>query len=185
MPHRPNVLVDTAPVRVRYPRRLHTLDRIMTTDPTRPTDNEARALARRLIDEATYAALGVVDAGRPMVTRVAVATDEAGIPITLISDLSQHTKCLRENPEVSLLLGEPGPRGDPLNHPRLTLSAIASFADKSTKLVDRYLAHQPKAKLYIGFADFHIVRLTPTGGHLNGGFGKAFRLSARDLEPDA
>lgn len=153
----------------------------MATDPIRPTDDDARAIARALINQATFGALGVLDDGKPLVTRVAVATDGRGCPITLISDLSQHTKCLRMTPAVSLLVGEPGPRGDPLTHPRLTISATAHFTKKTSDLVDRYLAHQPKSKLYIGFADFHIVRLVPSVGHLNGGFGKAYSLSAKDL----
>lgn len=154
----------------------------MATDPIRPTDDEARALARTLIDGAQFGALGVLNEGAPMVTRIAVATDADGCPLTLISDLSHHTKCLRLNPTASLLLGEPGPRGDPLTHPRLTLAVQASFVEKTQSRTDRYLAHQPKAKLYITFADFHFVRLAPIDAHLNGGFGKAFKLSHSDLQ---
>lgn len=153
----------------------------MATDPIRPTDTEARTLAREIINGAFFGALGVLDNGNPMVTRVAIATDSDGCPLTLVSDLSLHTKCLRDHAAASILLGEPGPRGDPLTHPRLTLAVHASFVQKSQERVERYLAHQPKAKLYIEFTDFHFVRLTPLGGHLNGGFGKAFRLTAADL----
>ena len=153
----------------------------MATDPIRPTDAEALTLARAIIDGAVFGALGVLDDGNPMVTRVAIATDKDGCPLTLVSDLSLHTKCLRDHDTASLLLGEPGPRGDPLTHPRLTLAVRASFVEKSQDRIARYLAHQPKAKLYIEFTDFHFVRLSPLQGHLNGGFGKAFRLTAADL----
>ena len=44
-----------------------------------------------------------------------------------------------------------------------------------------YLTHQPKAKLYIDFGDFSLVRLRVTKAHLNGGFGKAFILTPEDL----
>ena len=63
------------------------------TSRIRPTDNEARELARRLLDNARFGAIGVSDPddGAPMVTRVGVGTDGDGAPVTLISDLSHHT----------------------------------------------------------------------------------------------
>ncbi|WP_425053032.1 HugZ family protein [Psychromarinibacter sp. S121] len=157
------------------------------TDPIRPTDDEARALARRLLDDARFAALAVSlpDTGTPMVTRIALARDEQGGPMTLISSLSQHTAALRASPACSLLVGEPGERGDPLTHPRLTLQCTADFLPRPGAAHDRlralYLEQIPKAKLYIDFGDFTLVRLVVQEGFLNGGFGKAFRLTAEDL----
>ena len=78
-------------------------------------------------------------------------------------------------------MGEPEDRGDPLTHPRITLQANALFLPKSEDLIARYLRHQPKAKLYIGFADFNFVLLKVSEAHLNGGFGKAYRLTPQDL----
>ena len=156
-------------------------------NPIRPTDDEARALARTLIEGARFAALGVIerDTGAPMVTRIAVTTAPDGQPMTLVSDLSHHTRALRSNPACSLLLGEPGARGDPLTHPRLTLQARAVFVDRSdpadSALRAHYLARVPKARLYIDFGDFHLLRLVPTGAYLNGGFGRAFVLTPDDL----
>jgi putative heme iron utilization protein len=153
----------------------------MAKDPIRPTDDEARTLATGLIAKAQFGALAVLQDGHPSVTRVAVATDEDGVPLTLVSDLSLHTKALRVDPKCSLLLGEPDEKGDPLTHPRITLQTTAEFIAKSDALVARYLQWQPKAKLYIGFADFHFVRLKVIEAHLNGGFGKAYRLTPHDL----
>ncbi len=114
-----------------------------------------------------------------MVTRVAVSWIN-GAPYLLVSTLSQHTKALSANPACSLLLGEPGTKGDPLTHPRLTLQCKAEPADK-TKLRDTWLTNHPKAKLYYDFADFQIFHLKVNIGYLNGGFGKAFHLTADDL----
>ncbi|WP_284261931.1 HugZ family protein [Roseicyclus amphidinii] len=153
-------------------------------DPIRPTDDEARALARDLITEARFAALGVTDpeTGAPMVTRIALVPGPDGAPLTLISTLSAHTAALAAHPACSLLIGEPAARGDPLTHPRLTLHARAEPADKAA-LRDHYLSLYPKATLYYDFGDFGLTRFAPVAGFLNGGFGKAYRLSPADLMP--
>jgi putative heme iron utilization protein len=155
------------------------------TDPIRPTDDEARTLARALIDTARFGALGVTDpeTGAPMVTRIAVVPGPDGLPLTLVSTLSSDTAALEARPDCSLLLGEPGAKGDPLTHPRLTLQARAEPADKAA-LKAHYLALYPKAQLYYDFGDFRLMRLTPVAAFLNGGFGKAYNLMPADLIAD-
>lgn len=152
------------------------------TDPVRPTDDDARALARSLIKAARFAALAVLDpaTGNPIVTRIALVPGPDGAPLTLISTLSTHTGALAANPACSLLIGEPGAKGDPLTHPRLTLQATAMPANKSA-LRDHYLGLYPKARLYYDFTDFQLTQMVPESALLNGGFGKAFRLTAHDL----
>ncbi len=150
-------------------------------DPIRPTTDEARALARRLLAEARHGALGVLDPETqgPLVTRVAVGWDGTAALI-LVSTLALHTRALLADPACSLLVGEPGPKGDPLTHPRLTLQARAEAADKSAHRAG-WLASHPKTTLYYDFADFLLLRLAPYAAHLNGGFGQAFRLAPEDL----
>ncbi|GAB5448060.1 HugZ family pyridoxamine 5'-phosphate oxidase [Gymnodinialimonas sp.] len=152
------------------------------TNPIRPTDDDARALAQTLIHTARFAALAVLDpdTGTPVVTRIALVPGTDGGPLSLISTLSTHTTALKANPACSVLIGEPGPKGDPLTHPRLTLQAVATPADKSA-LKGHYLSLYPKAQLYYDFTDFQLTQFAPTGAFLNGGFGKAFHLTAADL----
>jgi len=158
-------------------------------DPFRPVDAEARALARDLINGAAYAALGVIEDGQPAVTRIAFATTPYGAPLSLISDLSSHTQALEANPVCSLLVGEPAEKGDPLTHPRITLQVKAQFISRaSTEHPDlraHYLRLRPKAKLYIDFGDFRLVRFDVHTALLNGGFGKAYKLMPDDLTPKA
>lgn len=161
------------------------------TDPIRPTDDEARALAQSLLKEARFCAIGVIDpeTGTPSVSRVALATAPDGRPVTLISTLSAHSRALQACRDCSLLVGEPGETGDPLTHPRLTIQAKANFVrhgDDTEEanhkaLRDHYLAQRPKSKLYIDFADFFFARFDVTRAFLNGGFGKAFNLTPADL----
>ncbi|MFW8594400.1 HugZ family protein [Cribrihabitans neustonicus] len=154
--------------------------------PIRPTDDDARRLARALMEDARFAALGVLDAdGSPLVTRVAFALDAEGAPLSLVSDLAAHTPALRRTPACSLLVGEPGKKGDPLTYPRLSLMCNAAFCAHGSAahgaLAAHYLAGHPRAKLYLQFSDFSFVRFHVKSALLNGGFGKAFRLTAADL----
>lgn len=155
--------------------------------PLLDTDDAARKLARDLIARARFGALGVhdPDTGDPFVSRIAVGLDTECRPLTLISELSAHTAALRANSACSLLLGEPGPKGDPLTYPRITLQARARFVPRASAehgaLRAAYLESHPKAQLYVDFADFSFVRLLPHGALLNGGFGKAYRLRPEDL----
>jgi len=156
------------------------------TNPIRPTDDDARALAQTLMKEARFAALATLDAsGSPLVTRIAFGLCPAGQPISLMSSLAQHSQNLRLNPACSLLVGEPGPKGDPLTHPRLSLVGTARPVDNQgpehAELATHYLRSHPKSKLYIGFGDFSFVRFSVRLGNLNGGFGKAFTLTPSDL----
>jgi hypothetical protein len=165
----------------------------MSTDPEnrksplRATDAEGIGLAKGLISKANNGVLGVLDpaSGFPMTSRIAVARDADGTPVTLISELSHHTGALKADPRCSLLLGAPGPKGDPLTHSRITLQARARFVTRAdagfVALRDRYLAQYPKAKLYIDFLDFSFARLEVIAGHLNGGFGKAYLLSPDEM----
>ncbi|MBO9450835.1 pyridoxamine 5-phosphate oxidase [Tropicibacter sp. R16_0] len=156
-------------------------------DPFQPADAEARTLAKTLMDTATHAALAFVqpNSPAPSVTRVALARDEHGAPVSLISQLATHTAALAADPTCALLIGEPGEKGDPLTHPRLTLHCTARFLERGSDAHDalraHYLSIRPKAKLYVDFADFRFVRFDISDGLLNGGFGKAYLLSPSDL----
>ena len=155
--------------------------------PLRPADDEARKIARDLLDAATFGALAVTlpTDQTPFVSRIAVGRAPDGTPVSLVSDLSQHTAALRANPVCSLMVGEPGPKGDPLTHARLTLQCSTAFVahqDEAFRpLRDHYLSDHPKAKLYIDFADFSFVLFAVMRGFLNGGFGFACMLTPADL----
>ena len=158
-------------------------------DPVQPADAAACAQARNLLAGARFGALAFTDAetGTPGISRIALGLDAAGGPVTLISSLSAHHAALRQNPLAALMVGEPGPKGDPLTHPRLMIRVEARFVDRAgadhAALRDGWLATHPKAKLYVDFGDFGFVRLVPLSAFLNGGFGRAVRLAPDDLTP--
>lgn len=155
-------------------------------DPVQPADAEALALARSLLTLGHAAlAWSDPDTGTPGISRIAFARDpEAGM-LTLVSGLAPHFRALRDRPDCALMLGEVGPKGDPLTQPRLMIRARASFvpADDPARpgLRARWLDRNPKATVYIDLPDFAFVRLAPVSALLNGGFARAFRLSPDDL----
>ncbi|WP_266016813.1 HugZ family pyridoxamine 5'-phosphate oxidase [Brucella intermedia] len=155
-------------------------------NPIRPTTPEAIQLAKSLLRTSRYGAIAVFDAatGRPLASRVAVATDLDGTPLILVSGLAAHTPGLLANPACSLLLGEVG-KGDPLAHARVTLHCQAQKVERThadyPRIRRRYLNHNPKGSLYVDLGDFAFFRLELESASLNGGFGKAFNLTRDDL----
>jgi heme iron utilization protein len=156
-------------------------------DPYLAPDDAARALAATLLDQARHAALAVTDPATysPNISRIALARMKDGSILTLISQLSAHSIALLAQPACAILVGEPGAKGDPLTHPRLMIQAMASFVPRDEAchptLRTAWLKRHPKSKLYIDFADFHLVRIAPVSVILNAGFGKAYRLLPADL----
>lgn len=159
----------------------------MEKSPIRPTDDQARELARHLLASSRHAALAVAhpDTGAPLVSRAALGQTADLLPMTLISSLALHTRALGANPGCSLLVGDPPPKGDPLAFPRLTVMARAQFVKRGTdqhaELRETYLASHPKSKLYNDFTDFSFVVFAIESAALNGGFGKAYNLTPTDI----
>ncbi|WP_371156383.1 pyridoxamine 5'-phosphate oxidase family protein [Jannaschia sp. 2305UL9-9] len=149
-------------------------------DAYRPLDDDARDLARTLMSQAMAGALGTLRGRVPMVTRVGCVWIRGQGVVMLISDLSDHARALAAMPDCSILLGDVVARGDPLTQPRLTLLGRAEVCDKAA-LRDDYLTARPKARLYFDFTDFRLLRILPSEGLLNGGFGKAYRFSAEEI----
>jgi len=148
-------------------------------------DDDAKRLAKTLVRTARFGALGTLDPvdGSPSVSRVALATAMDGAPVFLISRLSGHCTNLLADRRCSLLVGDPG-KGDPLAHPRMTLIGSAvqiSQGEERTFYRNRYLRRNPKAALYVDFPDFSFWRFETSRASLNGGFGKAYALTAGDL----
>ena len=143
---------------------------------------EAVADAKRLMRLARTGALATLEAagGAPLTTLIGVASDFDGAPLILMSTLSRHTKNLAHDPRASLLLTGRHERGDPLNHPRVTLGGRVERRPEPRANV-RYLQRNPKAALYAGFADFAVFELRIQDVHFNGGFGRAAPLTPAEV----
>jgi putative heme iron utilization protein len=154
--------------------------------PAPPGDPTARsedlALARRLLQEAREAALASVfvgsrprEAGWPFASLVLLATDAAGRPILLLSDLAEHAKNIRADARVSLLIDGTEGHEDRLAAPRLTLlgraEPIAAHADRAAARAS-FLVRHPSAATYADFNDFRFYRVALERAHLVAGFGR-------------
>ncbi|THD49022.1 MAG: pyridoxamine 5'-phosphate oxidase [Bradyrhizobium sp.] len=141
----------------------------------------AIADVKRLLRAARVAALATLGRrGAPLTTWVGCASDFDGSPLFLLSQLAEHTRNLAADRRGSLLLVDAPGRGDPLNHPRVTLGGtIQPHFEPLAR--PRYLRRNPKAKLYAAFADFAIYRLSVETVHFNGGFGRAAPLEPADI----
>lgn len=156
----------------------------MVNAPVDPKEAHAAAIAdvKRMMRLARTGALATLEAkgGAPLTTLLGVASDFDGAPLFLMSTLSRHTRNLANDPRASLLLTGRHDRGDPLSHPRVTLSGrVEQCAAPRAKV--RYLQRNPKAGLYAGFADFALYQLRIDDVHFNGGFGRAVPLTAAEV----
>jgi putative heme iron utilization protein len=100
----------------------------------------------------------------------------------LLSRLALHTKNLLADARVSLMLDERR-EGDPLEGARIMLMGQAAATDDPAAR-RRYLARQPEAEMFAGFADFAFYRMTIARVHLVAGFGRIVDLAPARLLVD-
>lgn len=163
-------------------------DRAMKNDPIRDTSDDARALARQLLATARHASLGTLDpdTGIPLVTRIALQTDPDGTPLALLSGLSSHSRALAADARAGLMVVADAEKGDAMTHARLSILGRAVLAPPDPERAERWLARDPKAKVYLQLPDFRFWRIELLSGLLNAGFAQAFRLTPADmLKPPA
>lgn len=140
-----------------------------------------KAAAKKLLREGRSGALATLlpGSGDPYCSLVNVATDVDGAPLLLISTLAVHTKNIRADARVALMLDE-RKEGDPLQGARVMLMGTAAATDDAVAR-RRYLARQPEAEEFAGFADFAVYAIKLKAAHLVAGFGRIVDLKPADL----
>lgn len=150
------------------------------TEPIDPKD-EIRRLMQ--LPKAAFGTMAERDGlSYPSVSLTVPALDAAGMPILLLSDLSDHVRNLGNSPRASLLFDGTGGIDEPLTGPRVTLLGTISV---TTDPVHRaaYLAARPDAAFYADFKDFRFYRFHVSEALLVAGFGRIHRMMATDLWP--
>jgi heme oxygenase (biliverdin-IX-beta and delta-forming) len=147
-----------------------------------PAKSDIAASARALIRRAFKGSLATIQGGGgyPYASLITLATDPAGAPTFLISQLARHTANLIQDPRASVLVDETGALADPLQGARITLYGRAEPASEEG-VRRRFLARHPEAAFYADFPDFGFWRLRVEGAHYIGGFGRIFDLDPREL----
>lgn len=120
------------------------------------------------------------DGAYPSVSLTVPALDVSGMPLLLLSDLSDHVRNLANSPKASLLFDGTGGMNEPLTGPRVTvLGDVAETRDPAHRAA--YLAARPEAALYADFKDFRFYRFAVAEALLVAGFGRIHRLTAEEL----
>lgn len=148
----------------------------------KPTpDFDPKLSAKKLLREGRSGALATLmpGSGDPYCSLVNIATAADGAPLLLISKLAVHTKNILADPRVSLMIDE-RKAGDPLEGARVMLMGTAAVTD-DPQVRARYLARQPEAEMFAGFADFSFYRIDLKSAHLVAGFGRIVDLKASDI----
>jgi len=158
---------------------------VQVPDDPSPEKQSPDAWSRAIIRRALKASLATInrETGYPYASLITVATVPDGSPLTLISQLAEHTKNIEKDARVSILFDETGGFGDPLEGARVSVSGkLEKINDPAIRA--RFLSRHPSAHVYAGFKDFAFFRLNMESAHFVGGFGKITGISADRLQTD-
>lgn len=109
--------------------------------------------------------------GYPFGSVVPYVLEQQGLPLLLLSHLSQHTKNLDADRRCWLTVFEPG-TGDVQERGRL--SAVGDVTPSGTEAdAERYFRYFPHTRMYFEQLAFRFYRFTPLSFHWNGGFATA------------
>ncbi len=140
--------------------------------------------ARRLLRAARVGTLATSAKGQPFASLVTPACAPDLSVLLLLSSLSEHTRHLVADPRCSILVCGPATSANPQTAPRVSVTGVAEQVQDAT-LKARFVAVHPYASLYADFGDFSVWRVAPAAALYVGGFARAYRVSQRELTPDA
>ena len=119
------------------------------------------------------------NSGWPYTSFVSVFFDNY-VPYLLVSDLSEHTKNIKINPQLSLLITDTNSaKTNKMQAARVSLMGNAKPVDKELYR-ETFLNLHPKAKAYFDFNDFSMYKVDVECARLVAGFGEAYWLSGTE-----
>jgi putative heme iron utilization protein len=155
---------------------------IVPSLPQSPPSPSHAVQARSLVEGHDRGALASLDnTGHPFGSVALYVVDDRGQPITLLSEIAEHTRNVRRDARASLLVNAAArPGDDVMALPRVTL--VGHLVEVTTDAVAwraRFLATHPSAASYVSFGDFKWWRLEVAAVRFVGGYG---RMSWVDIE---
>ena len=138
--------------------------------------NEVKDDVEYLLKNYQQAAMGTNNGKYPDVTKVTpVLFDDDNIYL-LLSDLSNHTRNLRNvSNTVSLYFAGENRHATQMNNPRVTLYGTLELADKSQFDLKEFDKRDKGASMYGNFGDFNVWRFVEKDRLYVEGFGKAYK----------
>jgi putative heme iron utilization protein len=132
--------------------------------------------ARTLVEGHDRGALATLDAdGNPFGSVALYVLDEQGHPVSLLSEIAEHTRNVRRDGRASLLVSAGvRPGDDVMAIPRVTLMGrlVPIASEDAGTWRDRFLAAHPSAESYVSFGDFGWWRLDVSSVRFVGGYGR-------------
>lgn len=119
--------------------------------------------------------------GYPFGSVTPYCLDRNFIPNILISSIAQHTKNIKADPKVSLLISETGTQTNKQALSRLTYIGEAQRVEDDADIKKRYISYFPAAASYFKTHDFAFYRINPVRLRFIGGFGKIYWIEKADL----
>ncbi|MGD9602161.1 MAG: HugZ family protein [Gammaproteobacteria bacterium] len=144
-----------------------------------PASQEARALLLGCYD-GVLSTLSVAVPGYPFGSVVPFCLDRQGVPVILIADIAQHTRNIRGDPKVSLIVFD-RTASDLQANGRLTLLADAEIVTQDEDTSERYYRYFPESRDYHLTHGFQFWRLVPKRIRFIGGFGAIHWLEPGDV----
>lgn len=151
-------------------------------------DDQTLAAVADLARTRTAGALGTLHDGEPFVSMVPVGLlpDGSGLVID-VSGLAGHTRDMRADPRVSVLIVQAEGEGTPAQAlARLTVQGqvreLAPGTDAHATARDAYLARFPDAAPLFGFGDFALFAVDPSYARFVGGFAQAHHVRREPLQ---
>jgi hypothetical protein len=147
----------------------------------------AAAQLKQLLRQRSVAALGTLHAGAPHVSMVPYAITPGGSGLLIhVSRLSSHTKDMRADARVSLLvMQELEAGGSALALPRASIQGTALEVESDSADLPgfraAYLERFSDAAQLFEFADFSLFKIRPESVRFVGGFGDAHSFSGETL----
>jgi heme oxygenase (biliverdin-IX-beta and delta-forming) len=138
---------------------------------------------RQLLAAERHGTLATISARRggwPFASLTPYALGATGEPLLLLSELAEHTRNLRNDPRVSLLVHDSSTVDDPQAGARVTLLGTAEVQDDADAR-RAYVARHPRAEEYLQLADFHVWRLSVREARYVNGFGDMGWLNSEAL----
>jgi len=153
-----------------------------TENEAEPIDPKAEIKRLMQLPKAAFGTLAQRDgASYPSVSLTVPALDATGMPLLLLSGLSDHVRNLGNSRKASLLFDGTGGINEPLTGPRVTLLGDVSETNDPAHRA-AYLAARPAAAFYADFKDFRFYRFAVAEALLVAGFGKIHRFTVGELD---